>query len=166
MMLVRNLDFLPMPREFLKIEEKIYADSSVVMVYIEKKGYSLALKNNDDFESIFLLKTDFGIDDMEKEKKDFVNVLKILINQIYEGTDLKEYERMHPENLFLKFKELIKDDDLVDRISDDSVLYREIEKGFIKLELEVLNNKISSVGNELEDRDWGNKIKKSLNQQN
>ena len=57
-MLVRNLDFLSIPKEFSKVEVEIYDGKSIALVYIGGKGYSLVLKQNDDIDSIFLLKTD------------------------------------------------------------------------------------------------------------
>ena len=53
-MLVRNLDFLSIPKEFSKVEVDIYDGKSIALVYIGGKGYSLVLKQNDDIDSIFL----------------------------------------------------------------------------------------------------------------
>ena len=53
-MLVRNLDFLSIPKEFSKVEVDIYDGKSIALVYIGGKGYSLVLKKGDDIDSIFL----------------------------------------------------------------------------------------------------------------
>ena len=57
-MLVRNLDVLSIPKEFSKVEVDIFNKQSIALVYIDGKGYSLVLKQNDAIDSIFLLKTD------------------------------------------------------------------------------------------------------------
>ena len=57
-MLVRNLDYLSIPKEFSKVELDIYDNKSIALVYIQQKGYSLVLKNNEEIDSVFLLKTD------------------------------------------------------------------------------------------------------------
>ncbi len=43
-MLVRNLDYLSIPKEFSKVELDIYDNKSIALVYIQQKGYSLVLK--------------------------------------------------------------------------------------------------------------------------
>ena len=57
-MLVRNLDYLSIPKEFSKVELDIYDNKFITLVYIQQKGYSLVLKNNEEIDSVFLLKTD------------------------------------------------------------------------------------------------------------
>ena len=86
-MLVRNLDFLSIPKEFFKVEIDIHDNKSIVLVYIEHKGYSLVLKDDGDINSVFLLKTDIlpnNVND-HSDREDFINVIKMLLNKIYSG---------------------------------------------------------------------------------
>ena len=39
-MLVRNLDFLSIPKEFFKVEVNIYETRSIALVYIEKSNHA------------------------------------------------------------------------------------------------------------------------------
>ncbi len=180
-MLVRNLDFLSIPKEFSKVEVDIYDDKSISLVYIENKGYSLVLKYGDNINSVFLLKTDIlpnNIND-HSDREDFINVIKMLLDKIYSVADIKEYEKQHQEHVFLRLMDMLNEGTEVEMISEEtSKTYTDIEKGFMKLELDIMDNKInalntsiSDVSNSLdttvkdiEESAWGNKIKRTIDQ--
>lgn len=89
-MLVRNLDYLSIPKEFSKVELDIYDNKFITLVYIQQKGYSLVLKNNEEIDSVFLLKTDIlpnNVND-HSDRQDFINVIKMLLDKIYSGADI------------------------------------------------------------------------------
>lgn len=182
-MLVRNLDFLSIPKEFFKVEIDIHDNKSIALVYIEHKGYSLVLKDDGDINSVFLLKTDIlpnNVND-HSDREDFINVIKMLLNKIYSVADIKEYEKQHQEHVFLRLMDMLNEGKEVEKINEEnSQTYKDIEKGFMKLELEIMDNKInalnSSISNvssnldstvkDMEEKAWGNKIKKTLEQNN
>lgn len=180
-MLVRNLDFLSIPKEFSKVEVDIYDGKSIALVYIGGKGYSLVLKQNDSIDSIFLLKTDILPNNINEhqDKQDFINVIKMLLDKIYSVADIKEYEKQHQEHVFLRLMDMLNDGVDVEIITESSKVYTDIEKGFMKLEIDILENKINALNssvadvssnlqstvNNIEEKDWGNRIKKTINQQ-
>lgn len=182
-MLVRNLDFLSIPKEFSKVEVEIYNNQSIALVYIDGKGYSLVLKEDENIDSVFLLKTDIlpnNVND-HQDRQDFINVIKMLLDKIYSISDIKEYEKQHQEHVFLRLMDMLNDGVDVEMISEEnSKTYTDIEKGFMKLEIDIMDNKInalnesiSNVSNnlqstvdEIEENKWGNKIRKSIDQNN
>ena len=153
------------------------------MVYINGKGYSLVLKSEDVIDSVFLLKTDIVPSNVNEhsDREDFINVIKMLLDNIYSVADIKEYEKQHQEHVFLRLMDMLNEGTDVEMISEEtSKVYTDIEKGFMKLEIDILDNKINALNSsvadvsnnlqatvdDMEENSWGNKIRKSIDQNN
>ena len=174
-MLVRNLDFLSIPKEFSKVEVNIYQTKSIALVYIQNKGYSLVLKDDDLINSIFLLKTEATPNNVGNDREDFINVIKMLLDRIYAVADIKEYEKQHQEHVFLRLMDMLTEGQ-GEIITEESKIYSDIEKGFMKLEIDIMDNKINSLNkslaelsgnlettvNDFEENKLSNKFKKVI----
>ena len=92
---------------------------------------------------MFLINTnlspdEFKLDQNAGEKEDLINLVKILLDQIYEDVNIPEYEKQHHEFVFLKIMDLFNTED-IEIIDRDSDLYKTIELGFIKFDISLLN---------------------------
>jgi len=178
-MLVKNLDYLSIPKEFSKVEINVYVNYSIQIVFIENKGYAAILNENDNIISVYLLKTGLTPKQITEsvDRDDFIKIIKEFLDIIYKESNIKEYEKQHQEHVFLKLMDMFSEKENIQLISkDDSLLYEIIEKGLMKLELDIINNKIDSlnaiiseVSNNLdatvtsiEEKDWGNRLRNVL----
>ena len=105
----------------------------------------------------------------------------MLLDKIYSVADIKEYEKQHQEHVFLRLMDMLNDGKGIEMINEDnSQTYKDIEKGFMKLELDIMDNKINALNSsisdvssnldstvkDMEEKSWGNKLKKTLEDNN
>ena len=140
-MIIRNLNFL-VHDQFSKVEISILENKNLGLVYIENSGYSLIWGENEEIKDIFLIKSelkpqDFKLEENKKEKEDFIDLLHMFLNKIYDGTDIPEYEKQHHEFVFLKIIDLFEKNE-VEYIDKTSELYKTINEGLMKLDIDIL----------------------------
>lgn len=145
-MIVRKLNFLSPPGGYRKVETVIHEDNKLNAVYLKDKGYSVFINDNED--EMFLINTDispegFKLEENITEKEEFINLIKGLLDQIYEGVDIPEYEKQHHEFVFLKIMDLFSTE-AVEVIDEDSDLYKTIELGFMKFDIDLLNLNVNN----------------------
>ena len=76
----------------------------------------------------------------------------MLLDKIYSVADIKEYEKQHQEHVFLRLMDMLNDGDDVEKISEEtSKIYTDIEKGFMKLEIDIMDNKINALNSSVAD---------------
>lgn len=139
-MIVRKLNFLTLSEGYDKISISIYDGKKINAVYLKNKGYCVYIDGKED--EMFLINTkltpeEFKSEENASDKEDFINLIKILLDQIYEDSDIPEYEKQHHEFVFLKIMDLFSTKD-VEIIDKDSELYKTIELGFIRFDIELL----------------------------
>lgn len=138
---VRKLSFLMPPDGYKKVETNIFGEDKLCAVYIKNKGYCIYVNGKEN--DMFLINTnlspdEFKLDQNAGEKEDLINLVKILLDQIYEDVNIPEYEKQHHEFVFLKIMDLFNTED-IEIIDSDSDLYKTIELGFIKFDISLLN---------------------------
>lgn len=141
-MIIRKLSFLMPSIRYKKVEVDIYEKEKICAVYIENNGYCIYI--NDKEDDMFLIKTDispeeFKLEENAEYKEDFINIIKLLLDKIYADIDIPEYEEEHQEFVFLKIMDLFAKNNY-ELIDKDSDLYKTIELGFIKLDINLLNH--------------------------
>ncbi len=139
-MIVRKLNFLTLSEGYDKISISIYDGKKINAVYLKNKGYCVYIDGKED--EMFLINTkltpeEFKSEENASDKEDFINLIKILLDQIYGDSDIPEYEKQHHEFVFLKIMDLFSTKD-VEIIDKDSELYKTIELGFIRFDIELL----------------------------
>lgn len=140
-MMIRKLSFLMPENAYKKVEVDIYNEEKICVVYVENNGYSIYVNNKEN--EMFLIKTGISPEEFKSEeyggdKEDFINLIKLLLNQIYDGSDIPEYEEQHHEFVFLKIMDLFVTN-LFEAVDDDSDLHKTIELAFIKFDIDLLN---------------------------
>lgn len=153
-MIIRNLDYLSIPKELKKVELEIYKDRLMDLIKIDGIGYALHINIGDERSNLFLLKTelspsDFALEENVEDKNDFIGIIQILLNELYDDLDIKEYEKQHQEYIFLHLMDMLENDN-VEIITKESELYRFIEDGVIKLDIDISKDKYTTLETAIE----------------
>lgn len=147
-MIVRKWDYLNLNDELKNIEIEIYQNQKIGLIYVPDKGYVIYEENDGSKEDIIFIKTrtepkQYNEEELKpkllKNKKEFIELISMITNEIYENEDIKEYEKKHPEYLFIElFDNLAKDDCPV--MTRNDPFYQIVDSGFIRLELDQFKN--------------------------
>lgn len=140
-MIIRDLNFL-VESEFKKVCVNIIEEKCISLIYIENKGYALLIEEDEDVSSIFIIKTEitpqeFSNDKHNEEKQDFIDLVHMFLDKIYENIEIPIYEKQHHEFVLLKLLALFENNnyEIIDAKSD---LSRSIHDAFIKLDIDLL----------------------------
>lgn len=144
-MIIRKLSFLSPQKDLKKVELNIYEEKNLSLIYVENQGYVAYIN---DMENVFLLKSIFNpkeltLEEYIDEKTDISNIIELLLNKIYENSEIKEYEKQHPDHVLLHLLDML-NNDKTENITKESLIYKTIEEGFMKLDFELIKNKTNS----------------------
>lgn len=140
-MIVRDLNFL-LGNEYKEATLNIHDNKDLSLIYIENKGYSLYISEDGERKDTFLVKSDYSpielnFSENAEEKKSFIDLIQLFLGKIYDGVDIPDFEKEHPEYVFLKFLDLFEKDN-VKNVDPSSELYHAIRDGFTRLDIEIL----------------------------
>ena len=143
-MIIRKLDKLALGDTLNKVETNVFEKKCIGMVYIENNGFVFYEDDDKIKSNIFIIKTKTTpsqyLDDeldkkLEKNKKEFISIIDIILSDIYQAGEIKEYEKKHPEYIFLElFDNFVNKN--YEEITKEDPFYDIIDDGFIRLELD------------------------------
>ena len=146
-MIIRKLDFLKPTHDLPMFNFDIYNNKSIGIVYVEDKGYVLFEKYNDEWNNVFFIKTDtvpaqYLVDNpaplLASDKENIIGIISLILDEIYDD-NIKEYDKKHPEFVFLRLFDNLNEGN-VELITKDNKSYDLIDDGFIRLELSNLKS--------------------------
>lgn len=143
-MIIRKLDNLALGDSLKKVETDVFEKKGMGMVYVPDRGFVFYEDDSENKSNLFIIKTktkpsqylDVELDKkLEKNKKEFISIIDIILNDIYQTGEIKEYEKKHPEYIFLElFDNFINKN--YEEITKEDPFYDVIDDGFIRLELD------------------------------
>ena len=89
--------------------EVVTAEIDALLQLFPKKLPTIVLKEGEEIDSVFLLKTDILPNNVNShsDREDFINVIKMLLDKVYSVSDIKEYEKQHQEHVFLRLMDML-----------------------------------------------------------
>lgn len=167
-MIIRKLEFLNIGSDSRKVSTVIYNDISVGLVYVPDKGYAVFIDNENPESEMFLLETKTtpkeyieNRDKYKEELSNFNSVISSIFNIIYKDSEIKEYEKKHPDYTIIELMDKISEES-ADYLKDNKKLYDIVNDGFMKLDIDDLLNRINSLvskTSDLENDTFENKFK-------
>ena len=148
MMIIRNVKDLKMNEQLAKVETNIYEDKNIGIIFVLNYGFVLFNSQNDVWDEVFVIKTitkpmDYTEDTTDKKilnnKAEFIQIIHDILNKIYSDANIKEYEKKHPEYIFMELFDKLNSGD-VELIDSTYKYYDEIDDAFLRLDVEQMKN--------------------------
>lgn len=142
-MITRKYTYLAGEEEFKNVEIPIYNTKNIGLVYAKNKGFGLYNDVGSVESSLFIISTKITpeqFDENPTEKEQFIQLISANLAEIYaKATGLKEYEKKHPEYIFIQLMDVLKDKNCK-KISSNDELFNIVNDGFARLDVDILKN--------------------------
>lgn len=166
-MFSRRFDYLKLNSKLKKVEIEIAENKKVYLIDVSGEGYAIYSNHGEIDSNLYLIKTNispvnFDLEENKKDKEQFIEIIGALLSKLYEGETLRDYEKKHPEHILMQLMDLL--DSTIEYIDENDDLYKKLDIGFLKLELESLKeNAISKKKRTNSSGDFEGKLKNILN---
>lgn len=147
-MIIRTYEDLKFNSILVETEADIYKNMKVGLIYVAGHGYTLFRISQENWDDFVFIKTmtkpiqysgEIVDEELLKNKDEFIEVISDVLEDIYVNSEIKEYEKKHPEYIFMelfdKFNEA-----KINQITRDHKYYSLIEDGFMKIAISQLQN--------------------------
>lgn len=137
-----------MNEKLAKAETNVYENKNVGIIFVLNYGFVLFDSEDDIWKNMFVIKTltkpaDYTEDATDKKilenKDEFVQLIHDILDKLYDGVEIKEYEKKHPEYIFMELFDKLNNGD-VELIDTTHKYYDEIDEAFLRLDLEQMKN--------------------------
>lgn len=152
-MIIRRYDELNFNNTLIKSECDVSANQKIGIIYVQKRGYMLFNVENETWNDFIFIKTmtkpvEYTKENLDekihKNKNDFINLITEILNDIYKDQNIKEYEKKHPEYVFMELFDKLNSAQ-IEEITPDHKYYKLVEEGFTKIEINQFQNFAKSI---------------------
>lgn len=152
-MIIRKYEELNFNNILIKAECDVSKNQKIGIIYVQNRGYMLFNIENENWNDFIFIKTmtkpveyteDNLNDKIQKNKGDFIDLITEILDNIYKDQDIKEYEKKHPEYVFMELFDKLNSAQ-IEEIKQDHKYYKLVEEGFTKIEINQFQNFAKSI---------------------
>ncbi|OED30391.1 hypothetical protein [Methanosphaera sp. WGK6] len=145
-MIIRNLNYLSLSKASRKTTLEIHDKKHIGLVYIPEKGYALFIDNEHPEENMFLIETSTTPVDLlfnkayTPEFDQTIYIVEAIFDEIYKDITDDDFEFKDSKNtLAILLDQVNESEEILDK---NSKLYKIIDNGFLKLDLDEIKNNL------------------------
>ncbi|WP_455645541.1 hypothetical protein [Methanosphaera sp.] len=145
-MIIRNLNYLNLSNDSRKTTLEIHDEKHIGLAYIPDKGYALFIDDENPEENMFLIETNTTPVDLLcnkayiQEFNQTIYIVEAIFDVIYNNITDDDFEFKDSQNtLAVLLDQVNESEDIIDK---NSKLYKIIDNGFLKLDIDELKNNL------------------------